>query len=166
MAREFTVSVGNQTVGANTLVFINPAAAPNVGIRILRCWASQAANATSAQQRVQLVRQVTAFPTLVSATPRPLKSADTIASIIVGNTTGAAGTCGVNASAEGAGAKTVIVEDAFNVLNGYLWTPSMNGSSNELLELPAGSASGFGLFLPIAPTTTTGWSFGVTFAEF
>ncbi len=162
MAREFVVSSGGVTVaGATTLVFINPAAAPNFNIEILRCWIGQSANATSAQQRAQLETQVTAFPTLTSATPAKLKRADPNVSIITGNPTGAAGTSGINASAEGAGSKTAIFDDAFNVLNGWLWVPT----PAETIVMPAGSASGFGLFLPVAPGTLTNWAFGVVFAE-
>jgi hypothetical protein len=160
--RVFSVSGANITVaGATTLVFINPPASPSVGIRIIRAWVSQSANATSAQQRVQMVTQVTAFPTLTSATPAKLKRQDPTAAVITGGTAGAAGTAGINASAEGAGTKTVIFEDAFNVLNGYLWVPT----PKEVIEVPAGSASGFGLFFPAAPTTLTGWSFGINFEE-
>lgn len=158
---EFAVSGENLTVaGATTLVFINPAAAPNVNLEIMRCWIGQSANATSAQQRVQLETQVSAFPTLTSATPAKLKRAGA-ASVITGGTAGAAGTAGVNASAEGAGAKTSIFGDAFNVLNGWLWVPT----PREVIVMPAGSTSGFGLFLPTAPATLTGWTFGVTYAE-
>lgn len=158
---EFAVSGENLTVaGATTLVFINPAAAPNVNLEIMRCWIGQSANATSAQQRVQLETQVTAFPTLTSATPAKLKRASA-ASVITGGTAGAAGTAGVNASAEGAGAKTSIFGDAFNVLNGWLWVPT----PREVIVMPAGSTSGFGLFLPTAPATLTGWTFGVSYAE-
>src|SRR3972149_4161781 len=124
MSGEYTISAGgiplaNQAV---TLVFLNPAS-PGVSIEILRCWIGQSANATSAQQRVQLGTQGTAFPTLPSATPAKTKITDPVSGII-GGTAGAAGTCGINASAEGAGAKTVILNDAFNVLNGWLWVPT------------------------------------------
>lgn len=158
---EYAVSSGGITVaGATTLVFINPAAAPQVNLDIMRAWIGQSANATSAQQRVQLETQVSAFPTLTSATPAKLKRAGP-ASQITGGTAGAAGTAGINASAEGAGAKTVIFEDAFNVLNGWLWVPT----PREVITMPAGSTSGFGLFLPVAPATLTNWAFGVTYAE-
>lgn len=160
--REFIVSAGGITLaGANTLVFINPPAAPNPGLRIMRVWVSQSANNTSAQQRVQLVTQVSVFPTLVTATPTKVKQADAV-SLIVGGTAGAAGTCGINASAEGAGAKSVILDDAFNVLDGWEWKPN---HEDEFVELPAGSLSGFGLFFPVAPATLTNWAFGVLFAE-
>jgi hypothetical protein len=158
MAHEYSVGGAAQTLGAVTAVFINPIAAPNVNLEILRCWLAQSANATSAQQRVQLETQVTAFPTVASATPAKLKRADAI-SIIVGGT-GGAGTSGITATAEG-GTKTAIFDDAFNVLNGWLWVPT----PRETIMMPAGSASGFGMFIPIAPATTTNWHFGVNFAE-
>ena len=160
MAREYVVSSAGITVAnqAVTLVFINPSA--TVGIEILRCWVSQSANATSAQQRVQLSSQVTAFPTVTSATPAKLKLGDPVSGII-GGSAGAAGTAGINASAEGAGAKTVILADSFNVLNGWLWVPT----PRETIILGAGASSGFGLHLPVAPATLTNWSFGVVYAE-
>jgi len=159
--REFVVSDGGITIaGATTLVFINPIAAPNMNLEFLRAWVGQSANATSAQQRVELETQVTAFPTLTGATPRPLKHADSV-SVIVSGIAGAAGTAGTNASVEGAGAKTAKWEDAFNVLNGWLWVPT----PPETIVMPAGSASGLGLFLPVAPATLTNWAFGMVYGE-
>lgn len=160
MSREYVLSVGGITLAnqAVTLAFINPGATQS--IEILRCWVSQSANATSAQQRVQLVTQVTAFPTLVSTTPARLKLIDPV-SVIVGGTAGAAGTCGTNASAEGAGAKTVLFNDAFNVLNGWLWVPT----PPETIVMNASAASGFGLHFPVAPATLTNWSCGIVFRE-
>lgn len=160
--REFNVSTGGITVaGATTLVFINPKAAPNPNIEILRAWVGQSANATSAQQRIQLETQVTAFPTLTGATPASEKKADPNVSIIVSGTAGAAGTSGINASAEGAGAKTTHLDDTFNVLNGWLYVPT----PRETLIMPAGFASGLGLFFPVAPATLTNWAAGMRFAE-
>ena len=160
MAREYVVTAGGITLAnqAVTLVFINPGTTQS--IEMLRCWVSQSANATSAQQRVQLVTQVTAFPTLTSTTPSKLKLIDPV-SVIAGGTAGAAGTSGTNASAEGAGAKTIIWQDAFNVLNGWLWVPT----PPETIIMNASAASGFGLHLPVAPATLTNWSFGVAFKE-
>ena len=160
MSREYSISVGGITVAnqAVTLVFLNPGTTQS--IEILRCWVGQSANATSAQQRVQLVTQVTAFPTLTSTTPGKLKIIDPV-SVIAGGTAGAAGTCGTNASAEGAGAKTVLINDAFNVLNGWLWVPT----PLETIVMNASAASGFGLHLPVAPATLTNWAFGLTYKE-
>jgi hypothetical protein len=163
MAKEYSVGGDGLTLAnqAVTLVFINPAAAVTPMLNLLRMWASQQGSATSAQQRIEAETQVTAFPTLVSATPRHLKRSDTVASLIVGGTAGAAGTCGINASAEGAGSKTVMFGDNFNVLNGYLWVPT----PREVIELTAGDASGFGLFLPAAAASLTNWACGINYGE-
>lgn len=163
MAREFSVggdglTLANQPV---TLVFVNPTSAPNPNLQIMRMWASQQGSATSAQQRIQAETQASVFPTLVSATPRHLKMGDATASIITGATTGAQGTCGINASAEGAGTKTVMFGDNFNVLNGYLWV----ATPPELVDLPAAMAGGFGLFLPAAASSLSNWGAGFNYRE-
>lgn len=144
--------------GAVTLAFINVGV--NCSLRFLRFAANQKGVTASAQQTVQIVTQVTAFPTVVSATPRPSSLIDQ-ASKITGNTTGAAGTCGVNASAEGAGTKTVYWADTFNVLTGWVYTPT----PNEVIELSASGTSGLGVYFPDAPGTLTGWSVDITFQE-
>jgi hypothetical protein len=156
-----TTTTGLTVAGATTLNFLNPTAAPNVAIEFLRHWVGQTANATSAQQRIGLVTQVTAFPTLTSVTPVKLKKADPNVSVIAGGTAGAAGTCGINASAEGAGGKTLWWDDAFNVLNGFLKVPM----APETEEVPSGFASGVGLWFPTAPTTLTGWNWGQAYRE-
>lgn len=150
------ITVANQAV---TLVFINPPAAPSKDIVILRAWVSQVGMSTTGQQRVQLSTQVTAFPTLTTFTPLPHNLSDS-ASVITGGTAGAAGTAGINASAEGAGAKTVRVPDTYN-FNGWVWVPT----EQEKIVLPAGSASGLGLHLPAAPAVLSGFNFGITYCE-
>ena len=138
--------------------FVNPGT--TCSLEFLRAWISQAANATSAQQSVALRTQVTAFPTLTSATPRKLKLLDPT-SQITGGTAGAAGTAGVNASVAGAGAKAEVIDDNFNVLNGWLWVPT----PRETIIMNASAASGFGIYFPIQPTTLTSWSCGLTYGE-
>ncbi len=157
-ARTYTVSGDDQTIiGGATLVFINPDT--DVGIDILRCWVGQDSSEAAEQQRINMVTQVTAFPTLVTATPQPHLLGEV--SKIVGGTAGAAGTCGINASAEGAGAKTIVIPDAVSNLNGFLWV----ATPEERITLAAAAASGFGLRMATTPTVLTGWSFGVTFRE-
>ena len=161
--REFVVSTGNATVtsGSTTLIFLHPAAAPSVNIEVLRWWIGHSANATSAQARVQVNSQIAQFPTLVAATPQLRKRADPNASVLVGSTTGAAGTAGVTATAEGTGTKTETQDDSFNVLNGWLFVPT----PPETEIYPAGSVSGVGLSFPVAPTTQTGLAYGTIFRE-
>jgi hypothetical protein len=160
--REFSISAGGITVaGASTLIFVNPPGAPNPNIEFLRFWASQSANATSAQQRIQIETQASVFPTLTGATPTKLKPADPNASVITSGTAGAAGTAGINASAEGAGTKTTVWDDAFNVLNGWLHV----ATPPETRVMPAGFTQGLGLYFPAAPGTLTNWAFGAVFRE-
>jgi hypothetical protein len=159
--REFVISVGNQTVSCLTAIFVNPAAALSCNLEFLRFWFGQAANATSAQQRCTLATKVTSFPTLTSTAGKALKSSDTNASLITGGTAGAAGTSGTTATAEGAGASTSYWEDAFNVLNGWLHVPT----PPETKIMNAGSLSGLQLMMPVVPTTSSTWSYGLVFRE-
>lgn len=155
----YTVSGTNQTVlnALVTLIFVNPAT--TVSARFLRFWVSQRANATSAQQGIQISTQVTAFPTVVSATPAKTTNIDQASAIVGG--VGGAGTAGINASAEGAGAKTIIVPDNFNVLNGWLYVPT----PAEASDAPAANAAGTGLVFSAGQGTQSGWAFGLTYQE-
>lgn len=161
--RVYSIIGDNITVvGAPTLIFVNPkATGAGSGLELLRIWVSQRANATSAQQGIQVHTQVSAFPTVVSATPRVLHSDDPISGI-VGGTAGAAGTCGINASAEGAGAQSALLNDNFNVLNGWLYVPT----PEERIRIGVAAAStGLGLRFTNTPATLTGWSFGMVYQE-
>ncbi len=162
-SRTYTVGMSNLTVIANaTLVFINPSA--NVGVRLLRAWCSQLGSPTSQNLGVKIFTQITAFPTVVGATPAThhLGPGTAPISAIVSGTAGAAGTCGVNASANGAGTQTIVIPDSFNVLNGWLYIPT---PVDEPIEAAAGVASGIGMAIIGTPATLTGWSAGITFAE-
>jgi len=161
MARTYTISGSNLTLAnqAVTLAFLNPPAT-GPAIEILRCWASQSGSTTGAMQRIQLSTQVAAFPTLTAATPQKHNQGDP-SSAMTGGTAGAAGTAGINASAEGAGSKTILVPDNFYTLSGWLWVPT----PEERIVLNPGGTAGFGLHLPAAPASLTGWSCGITFRE-
>ena len=158
--REFILPLTNATVSSNTVLALRAPAAPSINLEILRAFLGQSSSTTSAQQRVQHVTQVSGFPTFAGTTAQPVKDHDAI-SRVVSSTNGGAGTCGTNATAEGAGAKTVKWEDVFNVLNGYLWVPT----PQEKTVNPAGTLSTYGIYLPAAPSVTTGWSGGLVFAE-
>jgi hypothetical protein len=159
--REYIVQGKNITVaGASTLVAINPPTGRT--IEIIRAWCSQIANATSAQVAIEMGFKATAFSTLTSATPEKTKASDPV-SFIVGGTAGAAGTAGINASAEGAGTHTTKYPDAFNALQGWLWTPSFAGG--ETFVLSSADALAFALKFSAAPATLTGWNFGVAYRE-
>jgi hypothetical protein len=153
-----TVTVVNAVV---TLVFVNPTASGS-NITFRRAWVSQAGTITL-RQRVWLETQVTAFPTLVSATPARHNSFDPV-STIAGGTAGAAGTCGINASAEGAGTKTMIVADAFDAMVG--WLKITTPEEHHLQQ--AGASNGLGLYFPAATgasPNTLNWIAGLTYSE-
>lgn len=157
MAREYVVSAAGITVaGATTLISLRPST--TLALEVLRMWVGQSANANVAQQRIRAEIQSGTAPTLTGATPTKTKQGDPTSGIVSG-TTGAAGTAGINASVE-AGTKAAIFDDAFNVLNGWLWVPT----PRETLILPAGG-SALGLFFPVAPATLSNWAFGMVFAE-
>jgi hypothetical protein len=163
--REFMVPAANITVANNNpvgLVEIMASGAPNVGFEILRVWCSQSANATSAQQRIEHTTQVAAFPTTaVSTNPVGIKKQDPNAAVIVGAATIAAGKSGINIGTEGAGTKTSLWSEAFNVLNGYLWIPT----PPELIDFNAGNLSAYELQFPAAPAALTNWNAGVMYRE-
>lgn len=164
MSRAYILAAANVTLANQpvTLAYFQaPTAAPIVALKVLRGFASQSANATSVQQRVQLSRQASAFPTLVSQAPVALTGSDP-ASKITGGTAGAAGTSGINASAEGAGTKSVVYPDAFNVLNGWLYVPTPD---EVMTESAQSTAEGFGMVFPAAAATLSNWNAGLVLQE-
>lgn len=156
--REYCITTGGATVsGTTTLVFIRAAAAPAANIEFLRWWVGQSANATSAQQRIQVALN-SGTATGTAFTPVKLKETDA-ASGITGSTSPLAGQCTINVTTETT--RTVQLEDAFNVLNGYLMVPT----PPETRIQPAGATSGTTLYFPVAPATLTNWAWGLNYRE-
>src|SRR6266566_2023179 len=125
-AHVYSVTMANQTIVADATVVIihtnTTLSTRGSKIELLRVWVSQSGTATSQQIGVIIGQKASAFGTYTSTTPGPHLIGGTISGI-VGGTAGAAGTAGTDASAEGAGTVTPIIQDAFNNLNGYLWVP-------------------------------------------
>src|SRR3989304_3599444 len=128
MGAVYSVTMQNQTIIASAdLVIIHTdstLASGGSNIRILRAWCSQNATETSEQLGIMLALQASAFGTYSAATPTPHFIGGGRGSGIAGATTGAEGTAGTDASANAAGAKTPIIYDGFNNLNGWLWVPT------------------------------------------
>lgn len=159
--RVYTLNGENQTVaGATTLIGIR--GGTTCALEILRIWANQFQSGSPAgsMQRIEVGYQAAVLPTVVAATPQKTAENDPV-SQITGGTSLAAGTAGINASAEGAGTKTPKWSEVFHNFNGFLWQPS----SSESLVIAPGGASSFYVFFPAAPAILTGWNFGVTFKE-
>jgi hypothetical protein len=158
----YTVPMANQTIVADaTLVIIHTASAITTRgsrVEVMRCWANQIGTELSDQLGIIIAQKATAFGTYTSTTPVSHEIGGT-ASGIAGGTAGAAATSGTDASAEGAGTVTTIIEEGFNNLNGYLWVPT----PEERIVLNADTA----VILKIVgtPATLTGWCAGITFRE-
>lgn len=161
--REFIISSAGLTVasGSVTLLFLRSAAAPSVNHEVLRWWIGQSANATSAQQRIEISQRGSSFPTLLAYTPIVVKTQDPNAPVLVGSTNGAAGTAGINASGENGLTNTAVYADDFNVLNGWLMVPT----PPETFINPAGTLTGIALRFPVAPGTLTTWGWGCVYRE-
>jgi hypothetical protein len=146
----YTVLMEDTSVsGAITLIQLKPV---TVTLLLLRAWISQRNLTASAQQRVQILRK-SAAATVTSFTPRPYGGSDQAAKSV-----GGASATGVNASGEGTDGD-VLVADAFNILNGWLWVPT----PEERITVPAG---GFlALKLPAAPGSAMNINAGMVFAE-
>jgi hypothetical protein len=164
VAREFNLSTGAAGVAATsvTLLYLRAPAGPSVNIEILRWWASQSGSTTSLQCRIDIAQRGSAFPVLVTLTPVTLKMQDPTASLLLGSTTGAAATSGATASSEPATSTypQLLIEDAFNVLNGWLHVPT----PPETIINPAGSLTGISLRFPVNSALVT-WSYGCNFRE-
>ncbi len=165
--REFVVTAGNQSLtmtSTNPLIAFTPASAPSVNIECLRFWVGQFANATSAQVNVFLQTVGSSFPTTASTTPSKLKPADPNASILVGATYVSFAGVGITATSPGQGAITVVHNDAFNVLNGWLQVPTP--AETRIMNTPALSTGQPCLELCLGSVGTgTGWCFGMTYRE-
>lgn len=145
---------------ATTLIAIRPGAA--FGLKLLRVWATQNGSATSAQNRILIGFQDSgggAPSGLTAFTPRKLDSKD-VASLYTGGTAAAAGTCGVLTTTLGAGTLTTRINEAFNSLTGFLWTPAF-----EEIRLRPGSTDILVVRAPEAWAPNGGWEGGLIFGE-
>ncbi len=168
--REFVITAGSQAMtqtsspATNDLICFTPSSAPNVNIECLRFWVGQFANATSAQQRVYMKTFGSSFPTTATTTPNKLKSADPNASVLVGATYVSFAGVGVQSTTSGTGATTVVHEDAFNVLNGWLHVPTP--PETRIIPAPAIATGQPGFALCLATTiTNSSWSYGLCYRE-
>jgi len=162
MGAVYSVVMSNQTIIANgELVTISTAAAIGTrasNIRLLRAWCGQIETETSQQLGIQLCQQASAFGTFTATTPTP-HVVGGAASGIAGGAAQAAATAGTDASANAAGAKTVILSDGFNNLTGWLWVPT----PEERIIMPVSTV--VTLAMIGTATALTGWSAGITFEE-
>lgn len=161
-SQTYTVTMASQTIIADSeLVTIRAAtawASRASLLEILRITVSQQGTATSQQLGIRFGLKASAFGTFTAATPVPA-TLGSVASAITGSTSNAASSAGVDASANGAGTLTVLNQEGFNNLNGYLWVPVPEE------RILVGPDLTFLVQLQGTPTTLTGWNASVVFAE-
>lgn len=161
-SQAYVVTMANQTVIADSeLITIRAATAWSSRasmLEILRITVSQQATETSEQLGVRCGLKASAFGTFTAATPAPL-TLGTVASAITGSTSNAASSAGVDSSANGAGTLTVLWQEGFNNLNGYLWVPVPEE------RVLVGPDLTFLVQLQGTPTTLTNWNATLTFRE-
>lgn len=122
---------------------------------ILRAWVSQSASVTSATVPIQICRK-TAAGDVAPFTPLHVGSTNDPVSSMVASSSG----CGTFNSTSAFGTDgDIIVRDAFNVLNGWLYLPV---PEERILTQGGGVIA---LRFPIAVTSET-WEAGVIWREF
>lgn len=162
MAGPYIVTMANQTIIADSeMITIRAATAWSSRaslLEILRITVSQSGTSTSQQLAVRCGLKASAFGTFTSTTPAPTVIGS-VASAIAGSTSNAASSSGTDASANGAGTLTVLWQEGFNNLNGYLWVPTPEE------RVLVGPDLTFLVQLQGTPTTLTGWDATLVFRE-
>lgn len=162
MSSPYVITMANQTVIADSEMITLRAATSYSSrasvLQLLRMTCSQSGTSTSQELAVRWGLKASAFGTFTSTTPAPV-IIGAVASAITGSTTNAASSSGTDSSANGAGTLTVLGQEGFNNLNGWLWIPTPE-------ERPiVGPDLTWVLQLQGTPTTLTGWSATLTFVE-
>jgi len=143
----YTVHGDAQTV-ATAITILEITAPSGAALQILRAWVQQSSSTTSAMARIRILRK-TATITGTASPPAPIK-------LSPGDN--AAGTTAKwLATAEGTDGD-VIIEETFNILNGWLYLPV---PEERIWVPPSGILA---LKFPAAPTSAS-YSFGFVFEE-
>lgn len=149
--RVYSVRMDRVSVtGAITLVQLLAGSASI--LRVIKAWVGQSNQTSSAMQTIQILRK-SAAATVTSFTPLLIDPGDS-ASNMVSSTSGT----GTNASAEGTDGN-VLVTDAFNVLNGWLYVPV---PEERIIVPPSGILA---LKFPVAPGSAMTVSAGFLVGE-
>ena len=145
----YGIAVGAQAqTAAKTLIEV---ASPSTAITLLeRAYISQNSFDTSENLGCKIQR-ITTTGTGTATTPVPFQA----------NSPAAGGTQKTNDTAEPTyTASTVLVQQGFNVLSGFLWTPA---NDDEVIVLaPSGLV---GIMLDVAPSASMNFSYGCTIRQ-
>lgn len=148
---EYVVKNADGGVSISTAITILQIKAGAAALELVRATLTQRGSTTSTSEAVQLLRK-TAAATVTSFTPRPLTTTDP-ASLAIGGTAAT----GYTATAEGTDGN-ILVDDGFNILNGWLWVPTI-----DRISVPQGGI--IAMKFPTAPAAQT-WRAAITFIEY
>ena len=145
IGRLYTVAIGSQAqTAAKTLVEI---ASPSDAVTIIeRAWITQTSFDTSENLGAK-IEDITTTGTGTATTARPLQEGDSAYG----------GTIETNSTIEPTYSGTVFLEQGFNVLSGFLWTPA---SDDEVIVISPSQLAG--MALDVAPSGSMDFSYGVT----
>jgi len=149
IGRLYTVSVGSQAqTAAKTLIEI-ASAADSVTL-VERLWINQTSFDTSENLGTKTQR-ITTTGTGTATVPEPLQAGDAAFGGVVET----------NSTVEPTyTAGTEILENGFNVLSGYLWTPA---NDDEIIAISPSAL--VGMNLDVAPSASMNFSYGCTLRE-
>ena len=148
IGRLYTVAIGAQAqTAAKTLIEI--AAPADSVVLVERVYMGQSSQDTSENLACKIER-ITTTGTGTATTPVPLQVGDAAFG----------GTVKTNMSAEPTYSGTVFVEQGFNVLSGFLWTP---GSEDEVITISPSAL--VGIMLDVAPAASINFHYGCTIRE-
>lgn len=162
MSSPYTITMATATVIASgEIITIRAATALSSRaslLQIISMSCGQHGTATSQNLGIRWGLKASAFSTMTSTTPAPTIPG-TVASAIAGSTSGAASSCGTNSSSNGGGTFTVMGQEGFNNLNG--WVKIFVPEDRPIV----GIDQTFTLALVGTPTTLTSWEAVMTFIE-
>ena len=147
MARGFYDVHGDAETVATAITILEVTAPSTAVIKVYRAWVEQSSVTTSTTTRIRILRK-TATITGTASPPTP-------APVDASAASGA--TVKWIATAEGTDG-TVIHEEAFNYLNGWVWLPV---PEERIIVPPSGIIA---LKFPAAPTSAS-WTFGMSYEE-
>lgn len=148
IGRLYTVAIGGQAqTAAKTLIEI-ASAADSVTL-LERAYVKQSSFDTSENLAVK-IEDITTTGTGTATTPRPLQEGDAAFGGVVET----------NSTVEPTYSGTVFLEDGFNVLSGFLWTPA---SDDEVFVISPSQL--LGIMLDVAPSGSMNFHYGCTIRE-
>jgi len=148
IGRLYTVAIGAQAQTAAVTLIEIASAADSVSI-LERAYISQSSFDTS-ENLAAKVEDITTTGTGTATTPTPNQEGDAAFGGVVET----------NASAEPTYSGTVFIEQGFNVLSGWLWTPA---NDDEVIVMSPSQL--VGVMLDVAPSGSMNFHYGCTIRE-